>query len=613
MKRLLTLLLALCLAAAPVAVAAEESDYDPFRPAAEAALAALEGELRQMQRCVYVYRDFGDTENRFTQKAKMAGLDDRLVLDMDENWRDGPHSGRSCIRCQQVTFPGDWGGWLFLNGYLAEGENVPRLNDGSMDGQGLDLSGAQALSFWARGARGGETVEFFTCGFGYDGQWGVKIAPYPDSARKHSLGYVTLTADWQAYTIDLSDADMSYIVCGFGYVLAGDKSGAADNVFYLDDIRFEGDFSHRDAHCLLRSYDTDNIYIQNAAFSYDNALAAMAFLSAGRREEAKQLLDAFVYGVTHDRYVPGRVRNAYAAGDITAFPGWNDAARLPGWYDAESGQWYEDRYQTGSNVGNTAYVALALLQYDALYGSETYLAAAKALMDWVIDSCSDGTPGFTGGYDGWPEGGADTTYTFTYKSIEHNIDAWAAFRQLYARTGESRYAEAAHSARALIASLYDEEKQLFYTGTLDDGTTPSTGNIVLDAQVWACLALGEDFAPYEDSLALVANMRTPEGGYPFCAANVNGGWWAEGTAYTALMYRLRGEDAAATAALQALRGIQLDSGLFPAATVEDLSTGFELFDGSPWLYGTAPHIAPAAWFVMAVNGFNPYSFTDARR
>ena len=64
MKRLLTLLLALCLAAAPVAVAAEESDYDPFRPAAEAALAALEGELRQMQRCVYVYRDFGDTEDR---------------------------------------------------------------------------------------------------------------------------------------------------------------------------------------------------------------------------------------------------------------------------------------------------------------------------------------------------------------------------------------------------------------------------------------------------------------------------------------------------------------------------------------------------------------------
>ena len=610
MKKVMTLLLALCLAAAPVAAAAEETSYDPFRPAAEAALAALEGELQRLQGSVYVYKDFGDTENHFTQKAKMAGIDERLVLDMDENWRDGPHSGRSCIRCQQVTVPGDWGGWLFLNGYLPAGETAPRLNDGALDGQGLDLSGATSLSFWARGARGGEKVEFFTCGFGYDGEWGVKIAPYADSAGKRSLGTVTLTADWREYTMDLSDADMSYIVCGFGYVLSGETSGAADNVFFLDDIRFVGDFSQRDAHYLLRSYDTDNIYIQNAAFSYDNALAAMAFLSAGRKEAAERLLDAFVYAVGHDRYAPGRIRNAYAAGDITAFPGWNDAARLPGWYDAKDGQWYEDRYQTGSNVGNTSYVALALLQYDALYGSETYLDTAKALMDWVIDNCSDGTPGFTGGYDGWPEGGEDTTYVFTYKSIEHNIDAYAAFRQLYARTGEARYAEAARSALQLIDSLYDEDKQLFYTGTLDDGTTPSTGNLVLDAQVWACLALGADFVPYEGSLDLVANMRTPEGGYPFCAANGNGGWWAEGTAYTALMYRLRGEDADAASALAALQGIQLQSGLLPAATVEDLSTGFELFDGSPWVYGTAPHIAPAAWFVMAVNGFNPYAFAN---
>ena len=334
----------------------------------------------------------------------------------------------------------------------------------------------------------------------------------------------------------------------------------------------------------------------------------MAFLSAGRETEAAKLLDAFVYAVERDRYMPGRVRNAYAAGDTTAFPGWDGAARLPGWYDTESGQWYEDRYQTGSNVGNTSYVALALLQYDALYGCERYLNTAVTLMDWVIDSCSDGRPGFTAGYDGWPEGGAETTYTFTYKSIEHNIDAYAAFRQLYAKTGEARYAEAADSALAFIQSMYDDAEHIFYTGTLDDGATPSTDNLVLDAQVWACMALEEEFAPYEASLKAVEAMRTAEGGYPFCAANANGGWWAEGTAYTALMYRLRSEDDKATAALEALENIQLDSGLFPAATVDNLSTGFGLFDGSPWEYGVAPHIAPTAWYVMAVNGFNPYSF-----
>ena len=608
MKRISVCLLILCLSLFILCAQAEDADYGRFAASGANALGALENALNALESSVYVYRDFGDTENHFTQKAKMFGVDERLVMDMDENWREDPHGGESCIRCRQVTAMTDWGGWLFLNGWLAEGETAPRLNDGAMDGQGLDLTGASALTFRARGERGGERVEFFTCGFGYDGEWGVPTVKYPDSARKHSLGFVDLESEWREYAIDLTDADMSSIACGFGYVLSGGDSGVGDNVFYLDDIRFEGDFSAREAHYMLRSYETDNLYIKNAAFSYDNALTAMTFLSADREAEAAKLLDSFVYAVEHDRYLPGRVRNAYAAGDITAFPGWDDSARLPGWYDAGTGQWYEDRYQTGSNVGNTAYVSLALLQYDAIYGSEAYLNTARALMDWVIDSCSDGGPGFTAGYDGWPEGGADTTYPFSYKSIEHNIDAWAAFRQLYARTGEARYAEAADSALAFIRSMYDSDRHIFFTGTLDDGMTPSTENLVLDAQVWACLALDDEFAPYEASLDAVAAMRTPEGGYPFCASNANGGWWAEGTAYTALMYRLRGEDARAEEALEALEGIQLEDGLFPAATVDNLSTGFGLFDGSAWEYGTAPHIAPTAWFVMAINGFNPYSF-----
>lgn len=608
MKKTLAMMLALCLVSLPLSATAEAGDYGRYAEAGEKALGALAGALDNLKTSVYVYREFGDTLNHFTQKAKMFGMDEELVREMDENWRENPHSGESCIRCEQVTTSLDWGGWLFLNGWLAEGETAPRLNDGSMDGQGMDLSGATELRFWARGENGGERVEFFTCGFGYDGETGGRTVKYPDSCKKRSLGYVELDSQWQEYVIDLSNDDLSYVVCGFGYVLSGARSGVGENVFYLDDIRFTGGYFGGDSHYVLRSYDTDNIYIKNAAFTYDVALAAMAFISADRQEEAATLLDALIYAVEHDRYQPGRIRNAYAAGDIASFPGWDGAARLPGWYDAESGQWYEDRYQTGSNVGNTSYAALALLQYDSVYGSDRCLNTAATLMDWVIDNCSDSTPGFTGGYDGWPESGPDTTYVFTYKSIEHNIDAYAAFRRLYERTGEQRYADAADSALALIRAMYDQSQQLFLTGTLDDGVTPNAGNIVLDAQVWCCMALGDEFAPYEASLDAVEAMRTPEGGYPFCASNVNGGWWAEGTSYTALMYRLRGEDDKALAALDALVSIQLDSGMFPAATVDNLSTGFELFDGSPWVYGTAPHLAPTAWFVMAVNNFNPYSF-----
>ena len=590
-------------------VTAEEATmYEKYSTSEDKALSALQDALQEQTGHVYVYKDFSDTENHFTQKAVVAGRDLSLVHDMDENWQEDPYSGDSCIRCEQITVQGDWGGWLFLNGYLPAGSTVPELNDGSEDGQGMDLRGARKLHFFARGENGGERVEFFTCGFGYNVEHGGTTVAFPDSAPKQSLGYVTLSDKWEEYTLDLENVDLSYVVCGFGYVLSGTESGSGSQVFYLDEIAFEGDLGE-DVHPMLRSYLTDNLYIRNAAFSYDNALAAMAFLSTGHKEEAEQILNSFVYAVENDRYRAGRVRNAYCAGDITAFPGWESGAKLPGWYDKEAGEWYEDRYQTGSNVGNTSYVALALLQYDAAYGNEKYRQTAAALMDWVIDECGrSDTPGFTGGYDGWPEGGSDTTYVFTYKSIEHNIDAYAAFRQLYAMTGDKKYQEAAESALALIKSMYDGERGLFCTGTGEDGVTPARDNIVLDAQVWACMALGDAFTPYEDALETVASMQTPEGGFPFCAANENGGWWAEGTAYTALMYRLRGEDEQAVTAMNALQGIQLESGLFPAATVIDLSTGFELFDGSPWLYGKDPHIAPTAWFVMAAEGFNPYSF-----
>lgn len=585
--------------------------YAAYDAEKDAALLALEDRLERYHQCVYVYEDGAETVNNFTQKAKIFGSNGSLIHDMDESWAENPYAGTSCIRCEADTQSGDWGGWMFLNGYLPEGETVPLLNDGTQEDAGLDLTGATELRFFARGDTGGETVEFFTLGFGYDGESGERLVAYPDSARKQSHGFITLTNEWQEYVFDLTGLDLSYICCGFGFVVSGTESGASSNVFYLDEIRFVGDIAFAEnANVLLRSYDTDNAYIQNAAFSYDNALVAMAFLSEGLTKQAGELLDSFVYAVAHDRQGVPRVRNAYAAGDITALPGWGDNARMPGWYDTgeSGGTWLEDRYQVGSNVGNTSYVALALLQYNRLEPNESYLETAEALMDWVIDSCTDGEPGFTGGFDGWAEGDDPVVYQFTYKSIEHNIDAYAAFAELYALTGEARYRAAAESALSFIASMYDPELGLFYTGTLDDGVTANTGNIVLDAQVWSAMALGDAYAPYESALDCVAAMRVTGGGYPFCESNANGGWWAEGTAYTALMYRLRGNDVAATAALDALTGIQLENGLFPAATVENLSTGFDLFTGEPWTYGTAPHIAPTAWFIMAVNGFNPYQF-----
>lgn len=365
-----------------------------------------------------------------------------------------------------------------------------------------------------------------------------------------------------------------------------------------------------DAPVMMPSYDTDHQELMNVAYSYDNALALMAFISEDNREDARALADAFVYAVHNDRSGHPRVRNAYAAGDISAEPG-QSSARLPGWYDSDKGEWIEDRYQVGSNVGNTSYVALALLQYRNKYGGDIYLETARLLMDWVLDNCRDsGGDGFTGGFDGWEEAEPPVVYPLTYKSTEHNIDAHAAFGEMYGYTAEGKYYEAAKSADRFVESMYNENGHFFMTGTEADGVTPNTDVIALDAQVWCAMGAAGTFDEHEEALTTVQKMKTSGGGYSFCLENKNGGWWSEGTAFTALMYRERGDERKYNAAMKALEAIQLDSGLFPAATVDNLSTGIDLFDGSPWEYSRDPAVAPTAWFVMAVNDMDPYRFTD---
>lgn len=604
-KKLLLLLLLLIFIAVPFSVSAQSAAEADFTPQVEKAIAAFIDRLTALERELPVYTDFGQSTNHFTQRAEIGGDVDFVFNVIDENWTETVHSGNSAIRVEIRAGARGWGGWMFLNGFLPEGETVPRLNTGNEPDAAMNLIGAKELRFYAKGEKGATNLEFFTGGFGYIGKTGPTTVRYPDSAGKFTLIGVELGEAWAEFVIPLDDANLRSIAHGFGFVVPANH----DTVFYLDDIRFVGELeAMKSAPILLRSYDTEQPELANTAFSYDNALAAMALLSAGKIAEAERILDAFVYAVENDRYEPGRVRNAYSAGNIAAFPGWESGARLPGWADEETYQWFEDRYQVGSNVGNTAYVALALLQGDAAHENERYLNTARALMDWVLENCSDANPGFTAGLDGWPEGNPPTVYPFTYKSIEHNIDAYAAFKRLYERTGEETYRLGAESALSFIRSMYDETEGVFYTGTGTDGVTIDRDPIVLDAQVWSALALGDEFAPYEKALERVRTMRTSEGGYPFYETNQNGGWWLEGTAYTALMFRLRGDEAAAEDALLAISALQAENGLFPAATVADLATGFELFDGSPWTYGEDLALAPTAWFVMAVNGFNPYGF-----
>ncbi len=150
----------------------------------------------------------------FTPSGYMGNTE---AIKMDPQWAVNPHSGKTCL---QVTYTAadNWGGVVWQN---------PENNWGDKAG-GWNLSGAKTLSFWARGDKGGEVVTFL---FGL-------IGPDKTFADTGSgkLDRVTLTKDWKQYSIPLASLNLSRIVTGFAWTLAG---AGQPVTFYLDDIRYE--------------------------------------------------------------------------------------------------------------------------------------------------------------------------------------------------------------------------------------------------------------------------------------------------------------------------------------------------------------------------------------
>jgi hypothetical protein len=201
------------------------------------------GGLAQEQDRFTVYSDFDNPDNHFHYKAAFfsaGGLD--YMPAMDEEWADNVHGGSTAIQCQIDLREDNWGGWYFQKGIILPDTDTLVENWGTYPNAGIDLTGYSKLTFWARGAQGGENVEFFCLGIGRNADTGaaMKDCPYPDSCHKMTLDYKKLGTEWTQYTIDLKDCDLSYVLGGFGWVTSASRnSGKSSITFYLDDIYYE--------------------------------------------------------------------------------------------------------------------------------------------------------------------------------------------------------------------------------------------------------------------------------------------------------------------------------------------------------------------------------------
>ena len=566
----------------------------------------LAGRLDENDKRLYVYRDFSDGLNNFTQKAWMGdGYDDVPPMDEAAEGR----TGVSGIAAELDVTYHRWGGYMFLNGSLKPGEIRPELDFGETD-CGLDLTGAVKLVFSAKGETGEEKVEFIMGGLGWNGS--RPAADFPDSTKTISLGVVSLAKEWKRYELDLAGVDLSKIGNGFGWV-ANDRNNPGQSVikFYLDDIYYEFE-KPRLTPLFLQSYasakpGTDDSIINNFAYLYDNAAAALALSYAGENGKARRIADAILYALENDRhYSDGRLRNAYSSGDPRGFPGWfsgrgKEFARLPGFYDPKSGEWHEDFYAASTSTGNLAWAVLALCEvYDNAPEEGKYLEGARKIGDFIL-ALKDDKGGFAGGYEGWE----NNEVKVTYKSAEHNIDLISAFARLGRITGDSKYAEASDYARKFVLSMFDPEKHCFYTGTGADGITINKEVLPLDSDTWAILALGESFQNGDKVLEFVENNMRVGDGYDFNSDK--DGVWFEGTAQVSLAYKLIGNADKYGEILSFLNGSVLADGSLPAADRDGVSTGF-MVSGTdlPWIYGKRSHVGATAWLAFSQLGRNPF-------
>ena len=140
-------------------------------------------------------------------------MGDTEKLTLEELSTENPKVGEHCIKLD-FTADSGWAGVVWQH---------PSGDWGDAPG-GIDATGAEVLSFWAKGKEGGEKL---TVGIGVIGA----DKPYHDTV-KESLD-LTLTSEWVQHEIVLKGKDLSRIKSGLFFSTA---SNGKPYTFYLDEV-----------------------------------------------------------------------------------------------------------------------------------------------------------------------------------------------------------------------------------------------------------------------------------------------------------------------------------------------------------------------------------------
>ena len=612
----------------------------PVDPASAAVASATQWMNEWMDRDhnrFVVYEDVSAPGNHFLVPAKIPN--EFVDIGFNGSSDDNPRSGATAIRIDYSA--GVTGGFYLQNGILSDGSLVPEPNFGSVPNAGIDLSGATRITFWARGATGGELIDFFVAGVGRDEDSGLPNQAFPGSSPRFPErgNQFSLSTIWQQFEIDVSGLDLSYVLGGFGFFAS---SGSDGLTFFLDDIEFEfspeAQSARLDEIRMIKSFrtldiqpdltdgDSDNdidLALRNLAFTYDNALVILMYLSLDSVDglrRARIIGDALVRFSLNDRtFSDGSLRSAYGASQSSLPPGWVTNGRMmtapiPGFF-TEASQMFFEVGQESVDVGNNAWAMIALTALYEATSDQSYLDAAVRLAEFIETQRQDTGPlqGFLGGINN-PDSSSPDRRLFA--SVEHNIDLVAGFRSLARATDDPRWENSARHADEFVSALFDPSINCFRAGTIvpEGGSVEMAepnmidGQLPLDVQVWSLLA-GVTSAIEQADVVIDCTNRfhrlVDQGIEGFDFNEDMDGVWIEGTGHAGTTLHFFGDASDRDLFLSELRAAQDgefgDEGGLVASTVDGLTTGFG------FRFFRRTHIAATAWFVFAQLGYNPFT------
>jgi hypothetical protein len=321
--------------------------------------------------------------------------------------------------------------------------------------------------------------------------------------------------------------------------------------------------------------------------TYDDALMIDAFLAEGTSDgttRAEILGSSLLLVQSRD----GRIRAAYAPTPLL-----NGRRRVAARITDRT-----------SDVGNMAWVGMALAKLYTATANARYLNGAVAIGTWVRHNCYD-----TRGKGGYTGGRTARGARIRWKSTEHNVDLYGLYTMLAAETANPVWSTDAAWARGFVQSMWNPTSGSFYVGTTTDGVTPNTAEQPEDVNSWSYLALQDP--AYASSLDwAVANLSVSSGGFSgvsFCLGDKSGVWF-EGTAHLADALELRNANGDAAQASRYLSDIQLAQTSGPntngSGIIAASKDGLSDCDGD--FYYASLHTGATSWYILAAGPINPF-------